>query len=85
MGETFMVQAVETNLLGSVIHRSSVYKGLPSVHRARRLIREWYGVKRFKVISEGIQVGHIRPSFGRKLTLYVVPQSFFDEAMSYVD
>ena len=84
MGETFMVQAVETNILGSIINRSPVYKDLPSAHRARILIREWYGVKRFQVISEGIQVGHMRPSLWRKLTFYVVPQSFYDEAMSYV-
>jgi len=87
MAESFIVHTVEYNMLGTAVHRKTIYEGLPSVHRARNLIREWYGVKRFKTVAGGsIHIGKKRGFIGRRyfrLDFYIIPLDWELEVASY--
>jgi len=87
MATTYLVHTVEYNVFGTATHRKTIYEGLPSVHRARNLIREFYEVKRFKTVAGGsIHIGTKRGFIGRryfKLDFYIIPLDWELEVASY--
>ena len=80
--ESFRVIAVERKF-GKVINRTMLGDHYPSVHQAKRVLRHWYGVKRFNQVADSLIVGSCRPRWHTKLTFVIAKQSFYEEIASY--
>jgi len=93
MPDTYVVRSTTTDMLGRVIDREVVYDNLLDQDYARKLVRRWYGVKRFKTAAtttdgDKLQYGSKITFYGgklRKITFFISSKAVYDEHQSYTN